>query len=112
MRTSASSVIRRMFYRAKRGGDTVIVYDRSASKFMKQFYDHTAATLSSIHRYVTLLLTPEDPVNGMSDPAEKGRRFKGAEHWMPIDPKAPQQRIGVLGPLNMRPIASVCTRRG
>ena len=37
----------------------------------------------------------------MSDPAEIDRRVKGTEYWMLIDPKAPQQRTGVLGSLNM-----------
>ena len=37
----------------------------------------------------------------MSDPAEIDRRVKGTEYWALIDPKAPQQRTGVLGSLNM-----------
>jgi len=40
-------------------------------------------------------------VQWMSDPAEIDRRVKGTEYWMLIDPKAPQQRSGVLGSLNM-----------
>src|SRR5258708_6621091 len=47
------------------------------------------------------LPTPEDLVKWMSDPAEIDRRVKVTEHWMLIDPKAPQQRTGVLGSLNM-----------
>ena len=37
----------------------------------------------------------------MSNPAEIDRRVKGTEYWALIDPKAPQQRTGVLGSLNM-----------
>ena len=50
---------------------------------------------------LTYLPTPEDLVKWMSDPAEIDRRVKGTEYWMLIDPKAPQQRTGVLGSLNM-----------
>jgi type IV secretory pathway TraG/TraD family ATPase VirD4 len=50
---------------------------------------------------LTYLPTPEDLVKWMSDPAEIDRRIKGSEYWMLIDPKAPQQRTGVLGSLNM-----------
>ncbi|MGA2648542.1 MAG: type IV secretion system DNA-binding domain-containing protein, partial [Candidatus Sulfotelmatobacter sp.] len=51
---------------------------------------------------LTYLPTPEELVRWMSDPAEIDRRVKGTEYWMLIDPKAPQQRTGVLGSLNMR----------
>src|SRR5438105_4769042 len=37
----------------------------------------------------------------MSDTAEIDRHVKGPEYWMLIDAKAPQQRTGVLGSLNM-----------
>jgi hypothetical protein len=50
---------------------------------------------------LTYLPTPEDLVKRMSDPAEIDRRVKGTECWMLIDPKAPQQRTGVLGSFNM-----------
>ena len=50
---------------------------------------------------LTYLPTPEELVQWMSDPAEIDRRVKGTEYWMLIDPKAPQQRTGVLGSLNM-----------
>ena len=50
---------------------------------------------------LTYLPTPEDLVKWMSDPEEIDRRVKGTEYWMLIDPKAPQQRTGVLGSLNM-----------
>ena len=50
---------------------------------------------------LSYLPTPEDLINWMSDPAEIDRRVKGTEYWMLIDPKAPQQRTGVLGSLNM-----------
>jgi type IV secretory pathway TraG/TraD family ATPase VirD4 len=50
---------------------------------------------------LTYLPTPVDLVQWMSDPAEIDRRVKGTEYWMLIDPKAPQQRTGVLGSLNM-----------
>jgi hypothetical protein len=50
---------------------------------------------------LTYLPTPEDLVKWMSDPVEIDRRVKGTEYWMLIDPKAPQQRTGVLGSLNM-----------
>jgi type IV secretory pathway TraG/TraD family ATPase VirD4 len=50
---------------------------------------------------LTYLPTPEDLIKWMSDPAEIDRRVKGTEYWMLIDPKAPQQRTGVLGSLNM-----------
>jgi type IV secretory pathway TraG/TraD family ATPase VirD4 len=50
---------------------------------------------------LTYLPTPDELVQWMSDPAEIDRRVKGTEYWMLIDPKAPQQRTGVLGSLNM-----------
>jgi type IV secretory pathway TraG/TraD family ATPase VirD4 len=50
---------------------------------------------------LSYLPTPEDLIRWMSDPAEIDRRVKGTEYWMLIDPKAPQQRTGVLGSLNM-----------
>jgi Type IV secretion-system coupling protein DNA-binding domain len=50
---------------------------------------------------LTFLPTPEELVRWMSDPSEIDRRVKGTEYWMLIDPKAPQQRTGVLGSLNM-----------
>jgi hypothetical protein len=37
----------------------------------------------------------------MSDPSEIDKRVQNTEYWMLIDPKAPQQRTGVLGSLNM-----------
>jgi len=50
---------------------------------------------------LTFLPTPDQLVQWMSDPAEIDRRVKGTEYWALIDPKAPQQRSGVLGSLNM-----------
>ena len=50
---------------------------------------------------LSYLPTPEDLIKWMSDSAEIDRRVKGTEYWMLIDPKAPQQRTGVLGSLNM-----------
>ena len=50
---------------------------------------------------LSYLPTPEELIKWMSDPAEIDRRVKGTEYWMLIDPKAPQQRTGVLGSLNM-----------
>ena len=50
---------------------------------------------------LSYLPTPEDLIKWMSDPGEIDRRVKGTEYWMLIDPKAPQQRTGVLGSLNM-----------
>jgi type IV secretion system coupling TraD/TrwB family protein len=50
---------------------------------------------------LTFLPTPEELMRWMSDPSEIDRRVKGSEYWMLIDPKAPQQRTGVLGSLNM-----------
>lgn len=50
---------------------------------------------------LTYLPTPAELVQWMSDPTEIDRRVKGTEYWALIDPKAPQQRTGVLGSLNM-----------
>jgi hypothetical protein len=50
---------------------------------------------------MTYLPTPEQLVSWMSNPAEIDRRIKGTEYWMLIDTKAPHQRTGVLGSLNM-----------
>lgn len=50
---------------------------------------------------LTYLPTPVELVEWMSDPVEIDRRVKGTEYWALIDPKAPQQRTGVLGSLNM-----------
>jgi hypothetical protein len=50
---------------------------------------------------LTYLPSPAELVQWMSDPAEIDRRVKGTEYWALIDPKAPQQRTGVLGSLNM-----------
>ncbi len=50
---------------------------------------------------LTYLPTPEDLIKWMSDPSEIDKRVQNTEYWMLIDPKAPQQRTGVLGSLNM-----------
>jgi len=50
---------------------------------------------------MTFLPTPDELVAWMSNPTEIDRRVKGTEYWMLIDPKAPHQRTGVLGSLNM-----------
>jgi type IV secretory pathway TraG/TraD family ATPase VirD4 len=50
---------------------------------------------------LSFLPTPEELVNWMSDPEEIDRRVRKTEYWALIDPKAPQQRTGVLGSLNM-----------
>jgi hypothetical protein len=50
---------------------------------------------------LSFLPTPTELVQWMSDPEEINRRVKGTEYWALIDPKAPQQRTGVLGSLNM-----------
>jgi hypothetical protein len=50
---------------------------------------------------MTYLPAPAQLVSWMSNPAEIDRRVKGTEYWMLIDPKAPHQRTGVLGSLNM-----------
>src|ERR1700728_3451917 len=45
--------------------------------------------------------TPDELVKWMSDPEEIDRRLKGTEHAHLIDPKAHQQRAGVLGSLGL-----------
>jgi hypothetical protein len=45
--------------------------------------------------------TPEEFVKWMSDPQEIDRRLKGTEHAHLIDPRADQQRAGVLGSLGL-----------
>jgi len=45
--------------------------------------------------------TPEELVKWMSDPEEIDRRLKGTEHAHLIDPRAHQQRAGVLGSLGL-----------
>jgi len=45
--------------------------------------------------------TPEELVQWMSNPEEIDRRLKGTEHAHLIDPKAHQQRAGVLGSLGL-----------
>jgi type IV secretory pathway TraG/TraD family ATPase VirD4 len=50
---------------------------------------------------LSYLPTPEDLIKWMSDPDEIDRRVRKTEYWALIDPKAPQQRTGVLGSLNM-----------
>jgi type IV secretory pathway TraG/TraD family ATPase VirD4 len=50
---------------------------------------------------LSFLPTPEELVQWMSDPEEIDRRVRKTEYWALIDPKAPQQRTGVLGSLNM-----------
>ena len=50
---------------------------------------------------LSYLPTPEDLIKWMSDPSEIDKRVQNTEYWMLIDPKAPQQRNGVLGSLNM-----------
>ncbi|HTT18082.1 MAG TPA: type IV secretion system DNA-binding domain-containing protein [Candidatus Sulfotelmatobacter sp.] len=50
---------------------------------------------------LSFLPTPEELVHWMSDPEEIDRRVRKTEYWALIDPKAPQQRTGVLGSLNM-----------
>lgn len=50
---------------------------------------------------LSFLPTPEQLVQWMSDPEEIDRRVRKTEYWALIDPKAPQQRSGVLGSLNM-----------
>jgi hypothetical protein len=44
---------------------------------------------------------PEELVKWMSDPQEIDRRLKGTEHAHLIDPRAHQQRAGVLGSLGL-----------
>jgi hypothetical protein len=50
---------------------------------------------------LSYLPTPSDLVHWMSHPEEIDRRVKDTELAALIDPKAPQQRTGVLGSLNM-----------
>lgn len=50
---------------------------------------------------LSYLPTPTDLVHWMSHPEEIDRRVKDTELSALIDPKAPQQRTGVLGSLNM-----------
>lgn len=50
---------------------------------------------------LSYLPTPTDLVHWMSHPEEIDRRVKDTELAALIDPKAPQQRTGVLGSLNM-----------
>ncbi|HTV05955.1 MAG TPA: type IV secretion system DNA-binding domain-containing protein [Acidobacteriaceae bacterium] len=45
--------------------------------------------------------TPDDLVQWMSNPEEIDRRLKGTEHAHLIDPRAHQQRAGVLGSLGL-----------
>ena len=45
--------------------------------------------------------TPDELVEWMSNPGEIDRRLKGTEHAHLIDPKAHQQRAGVLGSLGL-----------
>jgi len=45
--------------------------------------------------------TPEELVKWMSDPEEIDRRLEGTEHAHLIDPRAHQQRAGVLGSLGL-----------
>lgn len=50
---------------------------------------------------LTYLPTPAELVDWMSNPAEIDHRVRGTEYWALIDPRAPHQRTGVLGSLNM-----------
>ena len=45
--------------------------------------------------------TPEELVEWMSNPEEIDRRLKGTEHAHLIDPRAHQQRAGVLASLGL-----------
>ena len=45
--------------------------------------------------------TPDELVQWMSNPDEIDRRLKGTEHAHLIDPRAHQQRAGVLGSLGL-----------
>lgn len=47
------------------------------------------------------LPTPAELVDWMSNAAEIDHRVRGTEYWALIDPRAPHQRTGVLGSLNM-----------
>jgi hypothetical protein len=50
---------------------------------------------------LSYLPTPQQLIQWMSNPEEIDRRVRNTEYWALIDPKAPQQRTGVLGSLNM-----------
>jgi len=50
---------------------------------------------------LTYLPTPAELVDWMSNPAEIDQRIRRTEYWALIDPRAPHQRTGVLGSLNM-----------
>ncbi len=50
---------------------------------------------------LTYLPTPTELVDWMSNPAEIDQRVRGTEYWALIDSRAPHQRTGVLGSLNM-----------
>ena len=50
---------------------------------------------------LTFLPTPAELVEWMSNPAEIDQRVRRTEYWALIDPRAPHQREGVLGSLNM-----------
>ncbi len=50
---------------------------------------------------LTYLPTPTELVHWMSNPAEIDQRVRGTEYWALIDSRAPHQRTGVLGSLNM-----------
>lgn len=50
---------------------------------------------------LTYLPTPAELVDWMSNPAEIDQRVRGTEYWALIDSRAPHQRTGVLGSLNM-----------
>jgi Type IV secretion-system coupling protein DNA-binding domain len=50
---------------------------------------------------LTFLPTPAELVHWMSNPEEIDRRVRRTEYWALINPRAPHQREGVLGTLNM-----------
>jgi hypothetical protein len=50
---------------------------------------------------LTFLPTPAELVTWMSNPTEIDQRVRRTEYWALIDPRAPHQREGVLGSLNM-----------
>src|SRR6201988_4628227 len=50
---------------------------------------------------LSFLPTPEELVQWMSDPEEIDKRVRQTEYWALIDKRAPHQRTGVLGSLNM-----------
>ena len=50
---------------------------------------------------LTFLPTPSELVHWMSNPEEIDRRVRRTEYWALINPRAPHQREGVLGTLNM-----------